>query len=204
MPTFNVPSIKYELMKDLLTRCEFTFTQPQYTFFQAKFEKITATLYDSGKFLIQGKEHELILKMLFEEEILTPPEGPADCWMGIDEAGKGDLFGPLVIAGVALDKKNLSRFFAEGVRDSKELSAPAIRELAIFVRKNAAHDVVAIGPEKYNELYDKFNNLNLLLAWGHSKVCENLLKKSAATVAIFDQFAGEHVLENALKTRKAI
>ncbi|MDD2716263.1 MAG: ribonuclease HIII [Candidatus Wallbacteria bacterium] len=202
MPAFNLPTVKFKSVRDLLERCEFNFTKPQYTVFQAKYEKITATLYESGKFLIQGKEHELILKMLFEQEILMPPEAPADCWMGIDEAGKGDLFGPLVIAGVTLDKKNLSRFFAEGVRDSKELSPPVIRELAIFVRKNAPHDVVAIGPEKYNELYEKFQNLNRLLAWGHSKVCENLLSKSEATAAIFDQFAGEHVLENALKNKK--
>ena len=46
---------------------------------------------------------------------------------GIDDAGRGAMLGPLVIAGVSLDKKNLRKLTSLGVKDSKKLS-PKIRE----------------------------------------------------------------------------
>ena len=41
---------------------------------------------------------------------------------GIDDAGRGAMLGPLVIAGVSLDKKNLRKLTSLGVKDSKKLS----------------------------------------------------------------------------------
>ena len=46
---------------------------------------------------------------------------------GIDDAGRGSMLGPLVIAGVSLDKKNLRKLSSLGVKDSKKLS-PKSRE----------------------------------------------------------------------------
>ena len=62
-------------------------------------------------------------------------------------------------------------------------------------------DIVVIGNKKYNELYDKFKNLNRLLAWGHSTVLENILNKTNCTIAISDKFADESVIKNALKDK---
>ncbi len=47
---------------------------------------------------------------------------------GIDDAGRGSMLGPLVIAGVSLDKKNIKKLSKLGVKDSKKLS-PNSREL---------------------------------------------------------------------------
>lgn len=61
------------------------------------------------------------------------------------------------------------------------------------------HDVVSIGPEKYNEMYSKFKNLNRLLAWGHAKVINNLAKQvPSCPRALSDQFARKEVLEREL------
>jgi ribonuclease HII len=46
---------------------------------------------------------------------------------GIDDAGRGSMLGPLVIAGISLDKKNLRKLSSLGVKDSKKLS-PKLRE----------------------------------------------------------------------------
>ncbi|MDH5657758.1 MAG: ribonuclease HII [Nitrosopumilus sp.] len=46
---------------------------------------------------------------------------------GIDDAGRGSMLGPLVIAGISLDKKNLKQLSSIGVKDSKKLS-PKSRE----------------------------------------------------------------------------
>jgi ribonuclease HIII len=56
-----------------------------------------------------------------------------------------------------------------------------------------------IGPQKYNELYEKFGNLNSLLGWGHARVIENLLaKKPDCPRALSDQFADARVIEQSL------
>ena len=46
---------------------------------------------------------------------------------GIDDAGRGSMLGPLVIAGISMDKKNLRKLSSLGVKDSKKLS-PKLRE----------------------------------------------------------------------------
>ena len=46
---------------------------------------------------------------------------------GIDDAGRGPMLGPLVIAGVLLEKKNIKKLNALGVKDSKRLT-PRSRE----------------------------------------------------------------------------
>jgi ribonuclease HIII len=89
-----------------------------------------------------------------------------------------------------------------GVVDSKRIGSDArIRALADTIRKSSLDlvETVLIGPSKYNELYEKFGNLNKLLGWGHARVIENLLaKKPDCPRALSDQFADARVVEQAL------
>jgi len=119
---------------------------------------------------------------------------------GLDEAGKGDYFGPLVVAAVAGSNDVLS---ALGVADSKTLSDKRCLSLAAQVHAHAAVEVVAIGPEKYNELYARMKNLNRLLAWAHARALENLLTKQPVDTVLADQFANPRVLESALLEKGA-
>ncbi|MEM6821880.1 MAG: ribonuclease HIII, partial [Verrucomicrobiota bacterium] len=66
-----------------------------------------------------------------------------------------------------------------------------------------ATTVVAIGPQKYNELYSKMGNLNRMLAWGHGQVIENLAKAyPACPRALSDQFANPRLVEREVERRK--
>ena len=118
--------------------------------------------------------------------------------IGTDESGKGDYFGPLVVAGVYVPDKQQEVMQELGVKDSKRFSDNRIMEMADLVRKGYKHSVVAIGPEKYNELYGKLNNLNRLLAWAHARAIENILEEVACTQAITDQFGDRLFVENAM------
>lgn len=114
-----------------------------------------------------------------------------DEYIGTDETGKGDYFGPLVIAGFYVDK-NIQSFLSDlGVRDSKELSDPQINRMAETIRKEYPdnYSILSIEPEKYNQLYAKIKNLNKLLNWGHSKVIESIWKKHKPENVIVDQFS---------------
>src|SRR5437016_2925866 len=121
---------------------------------------------------------------------------------GVDESGKGDFFGPLVIAGVYVDLAIARKLLDAGVVDSKRIGSDArIRALAQTIRKTSGglSETVLIGPERYNELYEKFGNLNRLLGWGHARVIENLLaKKPDCPRSLSDQFADARVIEQSL------
>ena len=121
-----------------------------------------------------------------------------DSWIGLDESGKGDYFGPLVIAGVRVDPDLSRQLTSLGVKDSKRLSDRRVLDLDPSIRRICRHAVVAIGPERYNELYDKMRNLNRLLAWGHARALENLLAEGDCPRAIADQFGDERFIRAAL------
>lgn len=121
--------------------------------------------------------------------------------IGIDESGKGDYFGPLVIAGVYVTREQEGQLRTAGVRDSKALSDTKAVALSAQVRTLCPHTVVAIGPERYNSLYASFKNLNRLLAWGHARAIENLLEKVPCDRVVADQFGDERFLRNALMAK---
>jgi len=122
--------------------------------------------------------------------------------IGIDESGKGDYFGPLVIAAVFVDATTQGELKLMDVRDSKKLSDGRILEMTPDIKTICPHSVIAIGPQKYNELYAKIKNLNQLLAWGHAKALENLLEQGInCERAISDQFGDERLILNALQEK---
>jgi ribonuclease HIII len=119
--------------------------------------------------------------------------------IGSDESGKGDFFGPLVIAAFFLPEGQEDVLRELGVKDSKRTSDPRCLELAgTLKRAYPFHSVVAIGPEKYNELWAKLRNLNRLLAWGHARAIENVLERVPAGRAVTDQFGDERFVRGAL------
>ena len=121
--------------------------------------------------------------------------------IGIDESGKGDYFGPLVIAAVFVTPALEQDLALMQVRDSKKISDGRILELAPDIRLLCPHSLVAIGPQRYNELYAKIKNLNRLLAWGHARALENLLQQVDCDLAIADQFGDERLILNALQEK---
>ncbi len=117
--------------------------------------------------------------------------------IGVDESGKGDYFGPLVVAACYVGPEHIAEL--DGVKDSKKLTDMQALRLAGKIKATCPHSVIAINPEKYNELYEKFKNLNTLLAWGHARAIENVMEVQPALVVISDQFAaGGHVVKRAL------
>jgi len=107
--------------------------------------------------------------------------------IGVDESGKGDFFGPLVIAACYVGPEHLAEL--DGVKDSKKLTDAQALKLSNVIRDVCPHEVISIGPAKYNDLYDQFKNLNRLLAWGHARAIENVLEKQPASLVISDEFA---------------
>jgi ribonuclease HIII len=163
------------------------------------------------KKILQGdsdsKFYKEIKKHLFDEELFDSASTDIeefDDYVGTDESGKGDYFGPLVIAGVYINKNDSTELLKLGVKDSKLLSDYQIKNMSkqlLEVVKNN-YDIVIIKPEKYNQLYSSFGNLNKLLAWGHSKVIENLKSKINFSNVISDKFGDENLILNELQKKE--
>jgi ribonuclease HIII len=129
---------------------------------------------------------------------ITPAELAGSPRIGTDEAGKGDYFGDLVVAGVYLDAAMELLAADMGVTDSKKLSDKRAQGIAHEIRAVFPHEIVRISPATYNDLYEKMRNLNRLLAWAHARVIENLLPRTGASLVVSDQFGNAAVLESAL------
>ncbi len=121
--------------------------------------------------------------------------------IGTDEAGKGDYFGPLVVAGVHVDEHTAPQLLAAGVRDSKLLPDTTLLPLAEEVKticRGQGH-VVTDHPEHYNQLYKETSNLNLLLAKAHAQVIAHLQKRVGSTLALVDQFGDASLVPTLLQ-----
>lgn len=163
-----------------------------------------------NKIVLQGnKELQLYQKvyiLIFGERFfgndkitLTEPE----IYIGTDESGKGDYFGPLVIAAVFTDPSLSKKLKEIGVRDSKELTDESISIIAAKIKKmdGCVFDVIVISPEKYNILYGKMGNLNKLLGWAHAKAIENVLNVKISPEAISDKFGNEKYIHSSLQEK---
>jgi ribonuclease HIII len=153
-------------LRALLEELGFQFTPKQYTLFFAQKNKLSVAAYEKGpKVLVQGRgvqefvQFELEPKIFGEaklgyEEVHTPEM--FEPHFGVDESGKGDFFGPLVISGVYVDRGIARKLLDAGVQDSKRIGSDArVRTLAQIIRKTVGGliETVLIGPERYNELY---------------------------------------------------
>jgi len=103
-------------LRGLLRERGFTFAPKPYTIFFAQKEKLSVAVYEKGpKILVQGRGVEDFVKFVLEPEIfgearlgyeeVHSPE-MFEPHFGVDESGKGDFFGPLVIAGVFVEGKS--------------------------------------------------------------------------------------------------
>ena len=204
------------LKKKLQERAGFEESEREYAAFCFTGAKVNVAYYAKrGKLVVQGSGADEFLEFVL---LIDPATGvsaakksksskvDATPHFGVDESGKGDYFGPLVIAGVYSDERTADALVKLGCKDSKAI--PDDKKIASIAAKiiatpGIAYEVVCIGPKRYNELYTEFGNLNRLLAWGHARVIAALHEKvPSCTRALSDQFANEWVLKTALGKRR--
>ena len=124
-----------------------------------------------------------------------------DC-IGIDESGKGDYFGPLVVAAVAINAKTKLTLKKWGVCDSKQVSDAFIQRLAPKIKALCPHSVIIMENSSYNTIYKKIKNLNHMLAWGHVRTLENTLLQVDCPYAISDKFGNPDIITRILQVKK--
>lgn len=170
--------------------------------FKAPREDVNIVAYKSGKVVIQGKGTEDFVRNTIEAEITGSPElGYEEIhhaeWFephaGLDEAGKGDLFGPLVSCCVIADGDMVRLWREKGVKDSKALTDGSILRLEKIITstKGVVVKKMFAGMHRYNEMMAKPGaNLNKLLAWYHSRALQAALEvRRDIEWGLVDQFS---------------
>ncbi len=209
--TFKLTESQQSALRALVETGNYEPAKVPYTIVAADAPTCRIALYTSGKLVVQGKGAEEWVTFTLEPEILKEARlGYEDVvipelstpHMGIDESGKGDFFGPLVIVAAYVDPALAEKFRELNVRDSKTITsdkkATEMAE-AIAAALRGRFAVVQIGPRAYNRLYNKMRNVNEMLAWGHARAIENLLEKVPdCPRALSDQFGPTRQIERAL------
>ena len=167
-------------------------------------EKSNLNVYRTGKVSVDGKSSTL--RDLLESWRMAnkggggripkvagatiPPVDPTPR-LGIDEAGKGDYFGPLVVAGVRIPGEEAAKNLREiGVRDSKDLSdAQALRLAGLIMDCIGDDNYYLIAPtlQEYEVRRAKAGNINLLLGEIDVEIISNL--QDQVEVIVVDEFA---------------
>lgn len=200
-----------EQMDRLKLFCEKQLWEPykvDYACFAFKGNGVNIVGYESGKAVIQGKRTEEFITFVLEpkitkeikfgyEEVLNPQY--YELHAGLDESGKGDLFGPLVSACVIADRDMVDAWVKAGLQDSKRITSDAaIFKLDKIIRntKGVVVKTTFANMEKYNALYHKFGgNMNKLLAWMHATSLKSALTVRRVPWAMLDQFSKQPLVQ---------
>lgn len=191
-----------------LTERAFTFRSAPHALLSAKGEGVVATLYSSGKLVVQGDDPESFLLSFVDGAVPQPrkeaaatgvsePQLTGETVVGSDESGKGDYFGPLVVAAVRLDPELESKLAGGEVRDCKQMTDEAVQRVGAALRTHVPNAVVRLDPPDYNAEHARVKNLNPLLASLHAKAIAQLA--SPGMHVVVDQFGNASLLENALR-----
>ena len=152
-----------------------------------------AILYTSRKLVFQGKENfdEIVAKvkqgLVIKEAVVKPH-------IGVDEVGKGDYFGPLVVVACFVNEESVKKFIDIGVGDSKKFSDGKIMKIYEQIKDYPYYYPSIVSPEEYNRLIKDTGNVAILLAKQHSKVIEIALedlkeKNIECKKVVIDQFS---------------
>ena len=121
--------------------------------------------------------------------------------LGLEEAGRGPVIGPMIICGVLVDEDNIPRLLELGVRDSKLLAPERRVELFPKIQELCeGHHFISISAEEIDERYSNGLNLNDLEAVKMAAIINELKPNKAiidtpsTNIKGFENFLRSHLV----------
>jgi ribonuclease HIII len=188
------------LLRERLSVAGYEFRSVPHASFSARGGGVIATYYASGKLVVQGAEPDLFLeRFLGRAPAAEEPEADAiddETLIGSDECGKGDYFGPLIVAAVRLEPSESRGLRGSEVRDSKRIDDEACLRLGAALRSRYPYAVARLDPPRYNELHTQKGQLNSILGNLHAEAIAKLATPGARV--LIDQFADARLMQRKL------
>jgi ribonuclease HIII len=208
----KVPAARGAEIERRLLEQRFEFRSAPYALFSAKGEGVVVTHYTSGKFVVQGDHPETFVETYLGVACASPsakptpraadpfaPQGSEVITIGSDESGKGDYFGPLIVAAVRVTPELSKKLEGGEVRDCKLMNDASVLRVGAALRANVPHAIARLDPPAYNAEHARVKNLNPMLAALHALAVRELLTGAEPGVrVVIDQFGNESLLRKAL------
>lgn len=181
-----------EQLRREVERAGFELRSMDHAHFSARGGGLTATLYRSGKLVVQGPGAQLFV----ERHLARSPDAPQRVeaaqqaggpMIGGDESGKGDYFGPLVVAAVCLSEGADEKLRRGGVQDSKKVADKTVLRLGPALRESFPVAVRVLDPPEYTRRQAEHGNVALLLSELYREVVEEIAEPGCAV--LIDQFS---------------
>jgi ribonuclease HIII len=196
----SVPPAEHAALRQRLAAETFEFRTVPHAVFSVKGSEIVATLYRSGKLVVQGRDPELFVERFVagaasaapKKADKKPVEAARGPIVGSDECGKGDWFGPLVVVAVRLSPEDAKRISGSGVCDSKRLSDETALRMGAALRGLVPHAVERLDPPDYNRVYGREGALNELLASLHVRAIRAVARPGDRVLV--DQFSRQDLI----------
>jgi ribonuclease HIII len=176
--------------------------------FAVKAQGVNLVCYRSGKLVLQGSDLDGFSRRFLAGLRPAGSEQREDAELafttatiGSDEAGKGDYFGPLVVAAVHAEPAAATELAAMGVADSKTLGDQRMFPIAERIEQRFPVAVRSLAPVEYNARHRADPNVNHLLADLHAEALGELLQKHPAAAVVVDRFADASLVKSRLRTR---
>lgn len=209
-------------LSDALHDAHYEFRTLQHARFQARGEGVVVSLYKSGKLVVQGKDAEAWHARYLGDkrpksrkggegandakDSSASKEAHGSGWpsaadsIGSDEAGKGDTFGPLVVAAVAVAADQVEELRSTRITDSKAMDDTRIRILAPWVREHCAFEVRCLMPSEYNPAWvEAGRNVNTLMTELHLQCQRSLHERTGFRIGVVDRFSPSSPVSRRLK-----
>ena len=175
--------------------------------FWARGDGVVAVLYTSGKLVLQGSGIDLFLLRHLPERAAEvagsePPAAPSEGaagdargstaptshgeqleagpLIGGDESGKGDYFGPLVVAMVRIGEGEAAELRTRGVMDSKKVTDASAHRLGGWIMGRFPHAVRVLDPPEYMARWSERKNVALVLSELYAEAARELLDEGHA------------------------
>lgn len=208
----KVPASRGRELERRLVEQRFEMRSAPYALYWARGDGVVVTHYESGKFVVQGEHPEQFIEQFLGQAVdgvgaaapqslakradPAAPQGAEVTTIGGDESGKGDYFGPLVVAAVKLTPELSKKLEGGEVRDCKLMNDESVLRVGAALRANVPHAIARLDPPEYNAEHARVKNLNPMLAALHAKAVRELAEPGVRVV--IDQFANESLLRKAL------
>lgn len=184
----------------------------------AKLDGCTATLYTSGKLLIQGQRSPQVADFLDLGEMAEQgkpvssdqspdpvhsslPSGSGSnqpsnslILIGSDEVGNGSYFGGLSVVASLVRPEDHAWLRSLGVGDSKTLTDQKIRQLAPLLEDKIPHKALLLSPKKYNQVVGEgllHNAVSVKVALHNQAIFLLLQEVDAPEAIVIDAFTSE-------------
>lgn len=210
----KVPPADQQRLRSRLDSLDLEWRSVPHASFSARGEGAVVTLYKSGKLVVQGADPEAFvlqhtgLELPERAAVQGEPAGAVGSeadpfahvtgpFVGSDETGKGDYFGPLVVAAVRMESHQAQKLTDWGVADSKKLTDKRALKLAVLLREEVEYTIESLKPPEYNAEYARMRTLNPLLAAQHARAIRAVAQPGDAVLV--DQFAKASLMEAALE-----